>query len=120
MKTLEGVQNQVLATKFYMPTVPGPLISRPRLTSLLNESLNYPFTLVSAPAGFGKTTLLATWGRSLTASNSWLCWVSLDKEDNEPQLFWTLILTALTRQQPERFTALLEQVQHMQVCRLPG
>src|SRR5256885_8133561 len=48
----------LLATKFYAPATAGPLISRPRLTSLLDESLKYPLTLVSAAAGFGKTTLL--------------------------------------------------------------
>ncbi|HEX3641136.1 MAG TPA: hypothetical protein VHV10_07590, partial [Ktedonobacteraceae bacterium] len=50
-------QKQLLATKFFMPVVSGPLISRPRLTTLLNKKLKHPFTLVSAPAGFGKTTL---------------------------------------------------------------
>src|SRR5258708_4220185 len=111
MNTSKGIQNHLLATKFFVPVAPGPLISRPRLSALLDKSLKYPLTFVSAPAGFGKTALLATWGQSLPASNSRLCWVSLDEEDNQTQLFWTAILMALTRQQPERFTPLLEHVQ---------
>src|SRR4051812_26454282 len=99
-------QNQLLTTKFFVPVTAGPLISRPRLTSLLDESLKYPLTLVSAAAGFGKTTLLATWSQSLPTGNPRIAWVSLDEEDNEPRLFWTFILTALHKQLPARFTSL--------------
>src|SRR5947209_16400190 len=53
-----ALENQLLVTKFYMPVTSGSLISRPRLIDLLNESWKYPLTLVSAAAGFGKTTLL--------------------------------------------------------------
>ena len=65
MNTSLLIENQLLTTKFYVPVASGPLISRPRLTTLLNESLKYPLTLVSAAAGFGKTTLLASWSQSL-------------------------------------------------------
>ena len=108
------LENQLLATKFYVPVASGTLISRPRLTALLDESLKYPLTLVSAPAGFGKTTLLSAWAQSLPASNPQVAWVSLDEEDNEPRLFWTYVLTALNMQQPERFTPLLTQLQSPQ------
>jgi len=87
MNTSMPLENQLLVTKFYVPVTSGSLISRPRLTSLLNESLKYPLTLVSAAAGFGKTTLLSTWSQSLPASNPQVAWVSLDEEDNEPRLF---------------------------------
>src|SRR3954452_8453581 len=95
-------QNQLLATKFYLPVASSPVISRPRLTGLLDESFKHSLTLVSAPAGFGKTTLLMAWIQSQPASTRRLCWVSLDEEDNEPQLFWTYVLTALNKQEPER------------------
>jgi len=108
------LQNQLLVTKFFIPVVSYSLISRPRLSALLDESLKYPLTLVSAPAGFGKTTLLATWAQSLLAKNSQVAWVSLDEEDNELWLFWVYVLTALNRQQPERFTPLLLQLQSPQ------
>ena len=107
-------QKQLLATKFYVPMASGPLISRPRLTTLLDECLKYPLTLVSAPAGFGKTTLLSVWGQSLAAKHVRLAWVSLDEEDNEPRLFWTYVLSALHRHRPERFTPLLAQLQSSQ------
>src|SRR3954453_4264529 len=108
------VQNQLLATKFYVPVAPGTLISRPRLTALLDESLKRPFTLVSAAAGFGKTTLLSTWVRSLPASQPLVAWVSLDEEDNDPQLFWAYVLTALNIHRFEYFTPLLESLQSPQ------
>ena len=104
MDTSMLIQSQLLATKFFVPVASGTLISRPRLTALLDESLKRPFTLVSAPAGFGKTTLLSAWVQSLPASNPYVAWVSLDDEDNDPQLFWAYILSALQKQQPELFT----------------
>ncbi len=108
------LENQLLVTKFYIPVPSGSLISRPRLTTLLNESWKYPLTLVSAAAGFGKTTLLASWTQSLQAEGPRVAWVSLEEEDNDPQLFWTYVLTALNRQLPERFTSLVTQLQSLQ------
>jgi len=114
MNTSTLIQSQLLATKFFVPVSSGSLISRPRLTALLQESPRYPLTLVSAPAGFGKTTLLATWKQSLLVGHSKLAWISLDEDDNDPQLFWTYVLTALNMQQPEHFTPLLMQLQSPQ------
>src|SRR5690349_15256592 len=112
MNPMIVIQSQLLATKFYVPTSPRALIWRPRLSALLDESLKYPLTLVSAPAGFGKTMLLSAWTHSLPpASSPLVAWVSLDEEDNDPQLFWTYILSALDQQQPERFTPLLRSLQ---------
>src|SRR5205807_8587543 len=108
MDTSMLIQSQLLATKFFVPVASGTLISRPRLTALLDESLKRPFTLVSAPAGFGKTTLLSAWAQSLPASQPLVAWVSVDEEDNDPRLFWTYVLTALNMRRPERFTSLLE------------
>src|SRR5437762_11334593 len=82
-----SLENQLVVTKFYMPVASGPLISRPRLINLLNESRKYPLTLVSAAAGFGKTTLLVNWAQSLQARGPRVAWVSLEEEDNEPRLF---------------------------------
>lgn len=107
-------QKHLLATKFYVPTAPGPLVSRSRLTSLLNESLKYPLVLISAPAGFGKTTLLSSWVHSLTAKNFHLAWVSLDEEDNDPWLFCSYMLSAFDQQQPGYFAPLLTSLQSSQ------
>src|SRR5690348_2597763 len=99
-KAVASFSTQLLATKFYVPVAPGTLISRPRLNALLDKSLTHSFTLVSAPAGFGKTTLLSCWAQALQAHDPRLCWISLDEEDNEPRLFWSYVLTALNRQCP--------------------
>src|SRR5690242_1417062 len=111
MNPMIVIQSQLLATKFYVPTSPRALIWRPRLSALLDESLKYPLTLVSAPAGFGKTMLLSAWTQALPAPCPLVGWVSLDEEDNDPLLFWTYVLSALDQQQPERFTPLLKDLQ---------
>ena len=105
------LQSQLMATKFFLPTASGTLISRSRLHALLDKALEHPFTLVSAPAGFGKTTLLSTWARSLSVHNTGVCWLSLDEEDNDPYLFWTYVLSALQTQDPQHFASLLAQLQ---------
>jgi LuxR family maltose regulon positive regulatory protein len=104
-------KQQLVTTKFFLPTSPGTLIPRPRLHALLDRALEHPFTLVSAPAGFGKTTLLSTWARSLPAHTARVCWLSLDEEDNDPYLFWTYVLSALQTQDPLRLASLLFQLQ---------
>jgi LuxR family maltose regulon positive regulatory protein len=114
MGSLMLIQSQLLATKFYVPTSPGTLIRRPRLRALLDESLQYPLTIISAPAGFGKTTFLSTWTHSLPATQAQVAWLSLDEEENDPQLFWTYVLSALDQQQPERFTPLFKALQSPQ------
>lgn len=110
---LTPFQNQILITKFYIPIVPSRLISRPRLNNLLAKSLQYPLTLISASAGFGKTTLLSTWVQSLPAHHPLVAWVSLDKEDNNPTLFWTYVLTSLSKQKPELFSPLISEIQSL-------
>ncbi len=105
------LQSQLLATKFFLPVAPGTVIPRSQLHALLNKVLEYPFTLVSAPAGFGKTTLLSVWARSQLVHNTRVCWLSLDKEDNDPYLFWTYVISALQTQDPQHFASLLAQLQ---------
>lgn len=104
------LHDQLLATKFFVPSSSHPLIPRPHLTTLLLQGLRRKLTLISAPAGFGKTTLLSAWVQSFpqeSPESSLIAWVSLDESDNEPVLFWTYILTALDNQQPGLCTPLL-------------
>lgn len=111
--------DQLLATKFFVPSSSHPLLPRPQLTTLLIQGLQRKLTLVSAPAGFGKTTLLAAWVQSfpLDAPESpRVAWVSLDEGDNEPVLFWTYVLTALENQQQGLCASLLA---HLQTQRVP-
>src|SRR6266567_1640022 len=106
--------DQLLATKFFIPSSSHALIPRLRLIELLNMSLECPLTLVSAPAGFGKTTLLSTWVQSLLPERSRIAWVSLDEGDNEPVLFWMYVLAALDSQQPGLCAQLVTYLQTQQ------
>jgi LuxR family maltose regulon positive regulatory protein len=108
-------QDQLLATKLFIPSTSHELIARPRLIELLNRSLDCPLTLVSAPAGFGKTTLLSTWVLSLPTEHPRIAWISLDEGDNEPVLFWMYVLTALDAQQPGLCTQLITYLQTQQI-----
>lgn len=100
-------QDQLLTTKFFVPESSHALIPRARLFALLNEGLSYPLTLVSAPAGFGKSTLVSTWVQSKPAGNPLVAWVSLDEGDNDQVLFWSYVLTALDRCQPGTYSPFL-------------
>jgi LuxR family transcriptional regulator, maltose regulon positive regulatory protein len=108
------LHDQLLATKFFIPSSSHTLIPRPHLVELLNKSLGYTLTLVSAPAGFGKTTLLSTWVQSLLPEQRRIAWVSLDEGDNEPVLFWMYVLTALDSQHPGLCTQLVTYLQTQQ------
>lgn len=88
----------VLPTKFYYPKIPPGYIGRPRLTAQLNGSLNGKLTLISAPAGFGKTTLLAGWvGQQKNDRESPIAWLSLDEKENDLIRFLTYLVTAVQK-----------------------
>jgi LuxR family maltose regulon positive regulatory protein len=70
-------------------------VARPRLSERLSRGAESKLTLVSAPAGFGKTTLLAEWLAATPADGRSVAWVSLDQGDNQPASFWTYLITAL-------------------------
>ena len=85
----------LLETKLYIPKWRHGLVSRPRLTERLDQGAERKLTLVSAPAGFGKSTLLAEWVAATPANEQPVAWVSLDQSDNDPALFWAYLITAL-------------------------
>src|SRR5438105_3126329 len=82
----------LLLTKLHVPRPPAGLIDRSRLTSRLSAALAGPLTVISAPAGFGKTTLLAAW---IQETGRQVAWVSLDDQDSDPSRFWTYVVAAL-------------------------
>src|SRR5690242_13735609 len=90
----------LLVTKFLPPVSSHEIIARPHLLSLLNTGLHRRLILVSAAAGFGKTTLLTSWVNSFVPGHPPVAWVSLDASDNTPFQFWTYVLTALEQCQP--------------------
>lgn len=79
-------------TKFRVPLPRSALLQRPRLFATLDQSCAFPLTLLSAPAGFGKSTLLSAWADQGTSQVAWL---SLDEQDTDPARFWTGIVAAL-------------------------
>jgi len=85
----------LLATKIHIPAVHGNLVSRQRLIQRLNDGLaqNQRLTLTSAPAGYGKSTLLSEWVSQLDLPVAWL---SLEARENQPVRFWTYFLAALS------------------------
>ena len=90
-----GMAGPLLATKLHVPRRQRSLVARPRLSERLSRGAESALTLVSAPAGFGKTTLLAQWLAAAPADGRSVAWLSLDQRDNDPELFWTYLVGAL-------------------------
>ena len=84
----------LLKTKLYIPRARPNLVPRPRLIRRLNEAVERSLTLVSAPAGFGKTTLLSEW---IPQCQKCVAWLSLDDGDNDPARFWMYVVATLQR-----------------------
>lgn len=84
----------LLVTKLYIPPSRPDLVARPHLIKQLDQAMSGPHNLflLSAPAGFGKTTLVAEW---LWQSNQPAAWLSLDQDDNDPAHFWHYVIAAL-------------------------
>jgi len=85
-------------TKLWPPAIRAGLLSRAGLQSLLEVGLGAKLCLVEAPAGFGKTTLLAQWRAA--AGGGRVAWVSLDEGDNDPTRFWVYVVKALDTVEP--------------------
>ncbi|HKG53549.1 MAG TPA: AAA family ATPase, partial [Anaerolineales bacterium] len=85
---------QLLSTKLFVPSTRPERVSRPRLIERLNEGLRRQpsVSLISAPAGFGKTTLVSEW---VTRSGQPAAWLSLDEGDNDPARFLGYLIAAL-------------------------
>jgi len=100
-------QDVLLATKLHFPGPRPDLVARQRLTARLDEGLAGGLVLVCAPAGYGKTVLLADWARR---AGHPVAWLSLDAGDNDPARFWRHAVAALDRARPgtgERVAPLL-------------
>lgn len=111
--------DKLLHTKLMPPRLHAGVVERDHLLTRLDSGLTKKLTLVSAPTGFGKTTLVGMWiaGREVSST-----WVTLDENDNDPTRFWTYVvsalrtldssvgkttLSALTAPQPPAFESLL-------------
>ena len=99
---------ELLRTKLFIPRPRPGRVARPRLTERLNAGLNRKLTLVAAPAGFGKTTLLSEW---IPQSPRCVAWLALDGEDNDPARFWTYVIAALQEVHPKLGVSALAMLQ---------
>lgn len=87
---------ELLQTKLVIPPARVDRVPRPRLTRQLNRSVEHPITLICAPAGFGKTTLITDWNEQSDRPTIKLAWLSLDEEDNDPTRFLTYLISVLS------------------------
>jgi LuxR family transcriptional regulator, maltose regulon positive regulatory protein len=90
-------QDALLATKLHVPGPRPGFVPRPRLVQALGEGLARGRVLICAPAGFGKTSLLADWARG---GGRPVAWLGLDAGDNDPARFWRYVVAALDQAQP--------------------
>ncbi|MZQ84109.1 hypothetical protein GQF01_18500 [Paenibacillus sp. 5J-6] len=87
----------IRSTKYLIPPARRSLVTRPQLTRKLEEGMETKLTLLSAQAGYGKTTALSEWARQCRAS---VAWVSLDKYDNDWGAFWSCVLASIRERLP--------------------
>ncbi|MCP4166392.1 MAG: AAA family ATPase [Chloroflexi bacterium] len=105
--------SNILRTKLYCPQVPESFVDRPHLLKQLNAGRHRPFTLVSAAAGYGKTTLISSWlDRSETAN----AWVSLNERDDDLVMFLTYFIAAVQTRFP---TSCRETLALLEAATLP-
>ncbi|MBL8079867.1 MAG: hypothetical protein JNM55_18005 [Anaerolineales bacterium] len=104
----------VLSTKLHVPPFPLKAVNRSRLINLLNEgfSVGHKLTLVSAPAGFGKSTLVSEWIESCKRPAAWL---SLDENDNDSVRFLIYLISALQTISPGLGAGILDALQSQQL-----
>jgi len=109
-----ALPTDLLATKLFVPPARANLIVRPRLFERVEAGLRDKLTLIAAPAGFGKTTLLSAWRATAAGSALLFGWVSLDRADNDPLRFWSYVITALDTLAPGVGTTALALLQSPQ------
>src|SRR4051812_45935612 len=90
----------LLEGKLHPPRRRQGVVRRPRLIERLNNGILSTLTIVSAPAGFGKTTLLADWLPTIPGDRQHVAWLSLDRADNDATLFWTYLVAAMQSAAP--------------------
>lgn len=101
----------ILTSKLYIPPPRPQLVLRPHLIQRLNEGLHHKLTLISAAAGFGKTTLLGEW---MVDCGRPVAWLSLDEGDSDPVRFLTYLVTALQTIAPDTGKGVLAALQSPQ------
>jgi len=106
---LTPIQTPLLEPKLHLPRLHTTLVERERLLTLLDAGLERQLTLITAPPGFGKTTLLLQWLAHQNTPDSF-AWVALDAGDNDPLRFWRYVLTACQSFQSDHGHEVLDQL----------
>src|SRR5215470_988763 len=114
-KGLAG-ERLILVTKLAMPRVRSDLVARTRLTNQLSLGVQRPLTLIAAPAGFGKTTLLSTWLEQASLRSAWL---SLEHDDDDLTRFWSYVFAAVSHIHPGSDSSALALLQGSAPQQLP-
>ncbi len=102
--------SSLITTKICVPHLRPDLVLRPHLNERLKAGLHCTLTLISAPAGYGKTTLLA----GLANNGLLTAWLSLDEGDNDPVRFWTHFISALQTKQPHLGNTVLQMLRSLE------
>ncbi len=97
-----------VATKVNVPQLRRGVVDRPRLTERLTSGTGTRLTLVSAPAGFGKSTAVTAWLEPRVKAGGAVAWVSLDDSDRAPGSFWMYVVLALQKVAPDTGSAVLQ------------
>jgi ATP/maltotriose-dependent transcriptional regulator MalT len=105
------MQTPILATKLFVPPPRQKVVPRPHLIQRLHEGLHGKLTLIAAPAGFGKTTLISAW---LATDERPAAWLSLDEADSDPTRFLTYFIVALQTIAPHLGEGVLGMLQSPQ------
>jgi LuxR family maltose regulon positive regulatory protein len=101
--------SSIFSTKLFFPPARTNLVPRPRLIEQLNAGLKRPLTMISAPAGYGKTTLLCDWHTQL-GSETLFAWLSLDPDDNNLVRFLAYVSAALDTLDPNLAQGLVSEL----------
>jgi LuxR family transcriptional regulator, maltose regulon positive regulatory protein len=107
----------LLQTKLHAPRRRRGVVERPRLTDRLVDASLPSLTIVAAPAGFGKTTVLAEWFTGTVRENRTTAWLSLDANDSDPTVFWSYVIASVQTVVPgagRRASALLQSSQPLE------
>src|SRR5450759_2492798 len=106
----------LILTKLYIPSLRSKIVIRPRLIERLTGGMHCKLTLISAPAGFGKSTLVSEWVAGCERSEPKVCvaWLSLDEGDNDPTRFLTYLVAALQTLGPKIGAGVLASLQSPQ------
>ena len=98
----------IVETKLYQPPTPNGFIDRPRLNEILDKEISKSMMLISAPAGFGKSSLVGNWIEKTELDSAW---VSLDETDNDLHQFFSYVVASIQKLLPGSCPASLSLLQ---------